>query len=39
MAKNTIIFGAIAGLVDNIPKTIVTWGLYLSGYVNYIAII
>jgi hypothetical protein len=28
MQKDTLIFGGLAGIIGNIPKEIITWGLY-----------
>lgn len=33
--KDTIIFGSIAGLLGNIPKTIIAWIFYYFGWLRY----
>jgi hypothetical protein len=35
MIKDTIIVGAIAGILGNIPKTILAWLFYILGYLRY----
>lgn len=35
MQRDTIVFGAIAGIIGNFVKEIITWGLYFSGFVQY----
>ncbi len=35
MIKDTIIVGAVAGLIGNIPKTIIAWILHLMGVLRY----
>ena len=34
MTRDTVIFGALAGIVGNIPKTILTLTLYYLGYIE-----
>jgi len=33
--KDTIFFGAIAGILANIPKTVIAWILHFLGYLRY----
>jgi hypothetical protein len=35
MTKDTIVFGGLAGIIGNIPKEVITWGFYFSGFLNY----
>ncbi|KJS80943.1 MAG: hypothetical protein JM58_18145 [Peptococcaceae bacterium BICA1-8] len=35
MKRDTIVFGALAGLIGNIPKTIIAWLFHLLGYLEY----
>lgn len=35
MIKDTIMIGAIAGLIGNIPKTILAWLFHIFGYLRY----
>lgn len=35
MRKDTIISGSLAGILGNIPKTIISWIYYILGYVDY----
>lgn len=35
MRRDTIVFGAIAGLIGNIAKELITWMLYSLGFIQY----
>jgi len=35
MTRDTIIFGAVAGILGNIPKTLIAWLFHSLGYLRY----
>lgn len=35
MQKDIILFGGLVGIIGNIPKEILAWGLYFLGWIKY----